>query len=229
MKLGIIVLARLSSSRLPCKALLEFGGKPLIQHVLDRISFQFDKDLIVLATSLKSSDDRLASFVEGLGYKVYRGSLENVAERFMNAAISNDFDIAVRVTGDSLFADPQIITDLVEFFFNNSYDIVSNRKIKSYPIGQTYEVVDISKYKRFYKLFSRADDFEHVTNFFYEFEDLLNVKIGHFKNPDGIFREISLAIDTKDDYQRITNLFKNNPNMANLTYKEIYKFYEEHF
>ena len=229
MNLGIVVLARLSSSRLPGKALMDIGGKPLIKHVLDRISKKFDKNLVVVATSTETSDDRLAIYIKGLGYNVFRGSLENVAERFMFAALENSFDTVVRVTGDSLFADPNIINDLLKVYLSGSYDIVSNRKIKSYPVGQTFEVINVRRYQDFYKLFKVSDDFEHVTNFFYQYEDLLKINLGHHQNPDGVFREISLALDTKEDFEKISQLFLIDYALEHKSYKEIYKLYEEQF
>lgn len=229
LNIGVIVLSRLNSSRLPGKALKQVGTKPLIKHVLDRLFVGFDMESIVLATSIEQSDDELVEYTQKLGLNTFRGSLENVAERFLCAAQNGGFDVVIRVTGDSLFTDVHIIKELLKYYSDGGYDFVSNRKFKSYPMGQTFEIVNVEKFAQVYKLFCEAEDFEHVTKFVYEHENELKWKIGHYVNPDGVHRNISLALDTVSDFEKLNQLLLRFPELEYSNYLDVINKYEKLF
>jgi len=104
----------MSSSRLPGKSLAPLVGKPLIWHVIHRLSKSETVDEIALATSDQPSDDSLADYVSGLGIRVIRGPLDDVLRRFVMAAEVTDADIVVRVTGDAVLVDPNVVDLLVD-------------------------------------------------------------------------------------------------------------------
>lgn len=196
----IILLSRLSSKRLPGKALIEINGTPLIGHLIKRFNINLGENWGLVATSIESSDDPLASYVSSLGVNCQRGSLNNVAERFMEAASTTGKEYVVRITGDSLFIDTAIIEDLVEIAINESADLVSNRKYQTYPVGQTVEVVKVTTFVKEYHNFNKPEHFEHVTQYFYE-EGRAFLNVIHVKNPAGIHRSLSMAIDTAKDLE----------------------------
>ncbi len=206
MKAPIILLSRYSSSRLPGKALLPIKGLPLIEHIVKRFQIHFGNDWGILATSVEKSDDAIHDFAVSKGINCFRGSLENVAKRFLDASIITNQKYVVRITGDSIFIDQNIIREFTDIAMKGDYDLVSNRKSKTYPIGQTVEVIKVETFEKEYKHFSRPDHFEHVTSYFYE-DSLKEFKIAHINNPLGTHRTISMAIDTPEDYQRACLIF----------------------
>ena len=226
-RVGVVILSRLSSKRLPGKALLQINQKPILQYIIERLQNFIDKDSIILATSTESSDNKICEFAKVNGINFYRGSLENVAERFMEASISRGFDYAIRITGDSIFIDGNIYKTMINKVRLVDYDMISNRKHQTYPIGQTFEVINMESYKNYYKKFSSPEDFEHVTHYLYNYEKKDKINIYHHINPDGVFRNVSLAIDTINDFKMAKKVINELDNkLSNVEYKKIYKLYE---
>jgi spore coat polysaccharide biosynthesis protein SpsF len=105
MRIGIIVLCRYSSSRLPGKILLPLYGKPILEYILEKITSVVPKDSVVVCTSDLKTDDSISTYCTDKGYNCFRGSLDNVAQRFLNCADHYQFDYIVRINGDNLFLD----------------------------------------------------------------------------------------------------------------------------
>ena len=99
---GFIIQARLGSSRLPGKALLFFRGSTIIGSILDQlIEAGVSKTSICIATSTSKLDDVLSLYLEGLGYRMFRGDEEDVLSRFQGAAVATEFKNIIRLTGDN--------------------------------------------------------------------------------------------------------------------------------
>jgi spore coat polysaccharide biosynthesis protein SpsF (cytidylyltransferase family) len=225
-KIGIIILSRFNSSRLPGKALIEFDGKPLLAKIIERLSYVFGKNDITIATSAESSDDPIEKLALTEGIEVFRGDLNNVASRFFEAAANKKLDYAVRITGDSLFIDPAIVIKLLDFLKTEDFDLISNRT-ETYPIGQTIEIVNIETMARLIGNFNNCDDREHVTQYFYKNESALALKIHCHKNEDGRFRDLSLAVDTSEDLAQARKVIAViGDRFRNVGYKEIYNLYK---
>lgn len=224
-KAPIILLSRLSSRRLPGKALININGAPLIEHIINRLNYSFGNNWGLVATSTEPDDERLALYVTSIGVDCYRGSLNNVAERFMEAALTTDSKYVVRITGDSIFIDTSIINRLVEIALDTNADLVSNRKYQTYPIGQTVEVVNVDTYQREFQNLNKPEHFEHVTQFYYE-DGKENLNIIHTTNPDGIHRSFSMAIDTLQDFELAKRVISR---LGEQVYKLDYKSIENEY
>jgi len=135
MKIGIVILSRMDSSRLPGKALLDIAGKPIIGHVLSFCQKVDGIDSIALATSNRLVDEPLSEFAKTNGIVCIRGSLDNVAERFLLAMEALDLDAAVRINGDSPLNDPALISEGILRFRKGNFDLVSNVPQRTYPFG----------------------------------------------------------------------------------------------
>ena len=109
-----VVQARTSSSRLPGKVMMPIVGTPMIIHQLWRVQRSKLIDKIILATSDNVSDDQLALLCERAGFNVFRGSLNNVLDRFQKAIAKEDYANIVRITGDCPLCDPKIIDDVIQ-------------------------------------------------------------------------------------------------------------------
>lgn len=223
-KVGVVVLARFNSARLPGKVLKKINGKPVLQYIIERLLQVFDNNSIIISTSDESTDDPIVKFSKLNKIKYYRGSLTNVAERFYNAAILNDFEYAVRINGDNIFVDTNLLRKMKELTFHNDYDFISNVKERSFPKGMSIEIVRLRYYEKWIKEIFKSDRYkEHVTLYLYE-------KISensHFYIKNEIIKEASglqLALDTEEDFLRsskIINRFKKPHWEYNL--KEIFK------
>ncbi len=140
MKIGVIIQARMSSQRLPDKVLTMVNGKPLLQYLLERLTHCSSIDQIVVATSEDKSDDPIAVFCHEYGALCFRGPLQNVAKRFYMALEKYNLDAFVRVCCDSPMLDQKLIDQGVKLF-NGEYDLVTNTLRRSYPVGQSVEVI----------------------------------------------------------------------------------------
>ena len=130
-----IVQARMSSTRLPGKVLKKLDREPLIKILFQRLSRSKMIDKIILATSASEENDVLEDYVKSLGYEVYRGSEDDVLDRFYGAAQKHQPETIVRITGDCPIIDPQLVDDIIDLYQENKIDYVSNTDPPTYPDG----------------------------------------------------------------------------------------------
>ena len=199
-KIGAVILSRMDSTRLPGKALLEAGGRPLLFYVLAFCRKIDGIDAIALATSDRMVDEPLAKFAKMNGITCIRGSLDNVAERFLSAMESLNLDAAVRINGDSPLINPRLISDCIQRFKGGNFDLVSNVPKRTYPYGMSVEVVGTNAMKHACAVMSDLQHREHVTKYFYDHQDKFNISIVTSGKPQ--FSEVQLAIDTREDFDR---------------------------
>ena len=223
---GIVISVRYNSSRLYGKALLDLCGKPSIQYLIDRLLLEFKKENIIIATSIEKHDDVIDKFCLKNNLKCYRGSLDNVAERFLNAAINLNKKFVFRVTGDSIFLDVKLLNKISKKI-EKDFLIITNRLNKDFPIGQSIDLININQYSSNFNLLKNEFDLEHVTSYF--FRNKKNFKIINLKNEKGVFRSKSLALDSKDDFKNAKLFLLSNFNYTPKTpYYKIYNYYLNH-
>lgn len=210
-KIGAVILARYSSNRLPGKALLEINNKKVLKYIIERLSKVIPKSNIIVATSDDVSDDVIDRFCSTEDIKCYRGSLEDVASRFYEAAVKNKWEYAIRINGDNIFVDTSILNDMIKITNSNKYDFVSNVRHRTFPKGMSIEIVRLNFYKTMLNEILKSNYYkEHVTIYLYENEDKVNHY--YFLNKS-VPRAagIQLALDTEEDFDRtvkIVNQFK---------------------
>ena len=205
MSIGAIILARLTSSRLPAKGLRDIAGKKLLQHIVDGLYTCRCLDKVIVATSSQSDDDEIETFCNRNGILCFRGSLENVAERFLGAARFYDLTHAVRINGDNLFVNPELVDDIC-LKVAEGFDFVSNVPGRTYPNGMSVELVSTNVYANLYQEFSQDDHFEHVTSYIYQNDT--NLAKYYFKNIKATeAHSIQLAVDTKYDFELAKAVF----------------------
>lgn len=136
-----VIQARMGSSRLPGKVLMDLAGRPAIRWVLDRVSTARSIDEIWLATSTLEKDEPLAAYVEGLGYHVLRGSEADVLSRFAEIAWHTGAGTLVRITGDCPFIDPAVIDMVVSRHLEKRADYTTNTNPATFPDGLDVEVI----------------------------------------------------------------------------------------
>jgi len=204
MRIVAIVQARMSSQRLPGKILADMGGRPLLQVLLDGLSKGLRGIPVLVATSTDPTDDAVADLCAGLGVSVHRGPLEDVALRFAQVVRKEALGAFVRISGDSPFLDPHLVSTAVGLFRRERPDLVSNVNPRTFPKGQSVEVVDGSVFLQSYGLFEESDDYEHVTRYFYQHAE--RYRIVSLLNDVDMSGE-TLAVDTPEDLGKARELF----------------------
>lgn len=158
-----IVQARMRSTRLPGKVLEDIAGRPMLWHVVSRVRHAKLVDQVVVATSEKASDDPIASFCECEGIACFRGSENDVLDRFYRAARQFGADVVVRITADCPLLDPVIIDRVIQECRTGTYDYVTNTLRYTYPDGLDVEVFSFEALERAWREAMTQTQREHVT------------------------------------------------------------------
>ena len=210
MNIGVIIQARSSSSRLPRKVLkpLPFDSDIcVLQQVIRRVSKSKLIDNVIVATSTNEEDNEIVEVAKKENIPYYRGSLENVLERYYNAAKLNDLDIIVRITSDCPCIDSDVIDEIIQNHLDLNVDYTSNSLKHSYPRGIDVEVINFDVLKRAYLEASENYEKEHVTPFIYKShptEFKINLYVQDEDNSD-----VRITLDTPQDYALLCCVYDN--------------------
>ena len=209
---AVILQARMSSSRLPGKVLRPILGKPMLQRHLERVSRIRHRHRLIVATSSRKDDEAIAGLCLTLGVECYRGSLDDVLDRYYQAARRYNPEIIVRLTGDCPLADPEVIDRGLEFFLNHDFDYVSNSIDRTYPIGLDVEIFRFTCLEQAAEEAVLPSEREHVTPFIHKQTD--RFKIGQFT--DKVDRsQHRWTVDEPEDFEFVKavyeNLYPENP------------------
>ncbi len=201
----VVIQARSSSKRFTNKVLYPIYGKPLIFHLIDNLQKTKKKINIVVSTSNHKSDDKLANLLRLNNINVYRGSLLNVALRLFNTAKKYNSNYFVRISGDSPLFDFRILDKALLIKKKiKRFDIVSNVFPRTFPKGQSVEIIRTSIIKKNLSKFN-INHKEHVTSYFYENSSKFRIKnfINNYK-----YTPLKLSIDTINDLNKIKKKIK---------------------
>lgn len=161
--------ARMGSSRLPGKVLMDIHGQPALWRLVDRLRQCAFVDDVVVATSISPLDDVLADWCSERGIACFRGSEEDVLNRVVEAHKFMRSDIVVEITGDCPLTDPAIVDLGVETFLAHDVDVVTNCGLKlTWPMGQYVQVFPLALLDEVDKTVDDAAVHEHVSLYFYE-------------------------------------------------------------
>lgn len=160
-----ILQARMSSSRLPGKVMLEVAGKSMLEHMIKRISRSKKLDKIIVATTEQTIDDVIVQLSEKMNIQCFRGSEDDVLFRYLQAAEISNASIIVRLCGDSPLLDALTIDNVVESYCKSNYDYVSNLlpPHRTYPDGMGVEVFSSEILKKVHIAAKKLAEREHVT------------------------------------------------------------------
>jgi spore coat polysaccharide biosynthesis protein SpsF len=204
-----IIQARMSSSRLPGKVLLDLNGQPMLVRVVERTRRAKTIADIIIATTSDPSDDPIEALCRERGYPVYRGSMFDVLDRYYGAAQQAGAEIIVRVTADCPVIDPQVIDEVVQAFIREGADFAANRLPppwkRTYPIGLDTEVCSFAGLERAWKEAGLQFEREHVMPFFYRVEGRFKVVVIDHDPDCGAYR---WTVDTQEDLQLLREIFR---------------------
>jgi spore coat polysaccharide biosynthesis protein SpsF len=199
----------MGSSRLPGKIMKELNGKPILQHIIDFLKFSKMVEKIVIATTNLQEDDVVDSFAKKLGIDCFRGSSENVLDRFYKCAKKYKANLIIRLTADNPLINPKIIDDLINLCKKFDCDYASNCLNLTYPYGySTCEIFTFSTLSKLYETQKDPKTLEHVTYFIRKNPNLFNIR--ELKAPENLSRpNWKLSVDTIDDYIKMKKIFSN--------------------
>lgn len=225
MKIIAIVQARMNSTRLPGKVMLDINGRPVIEILLNRLMKSKTLDDVIVATTNSPSDDVLVNCVTELGFKAYRGAENDVLQRYYLAAVQERTDAIVRITADCPLIDSGLVDQVVALFKNNNLDYCSNREPETYPDGLDVEVIKFSALQKAHENAINQFDREHVTPFIIGSDSFKKEYIQNhidfsmyrwtldypedFEVINGIFS--IMAPDIFFDWENVLDLEKSNP------------------
>lgn len=175
MNAAIVIQARMRSTRLPGKVLRKIGGVSVLEWTIRRARQARAARSVVVATSLSHHDDAIEAFTKDLGCACYRGSEQDVLDRFIQAGESVSADTLVRITADCPFLDPDLIDKMIEFCGSEDLDYTGCVHERSYPRGLDAEVVRLSSLRRVAASGLEQRHREHVTPYLYEHPELFSI------------------------------------------------------
>jgi len=158
-----LIQARMGSTRFPGKSLVDVAGHPMLWQVIERVRAAATVDKVVVATTDKPSDDPIAALCGDEGIPCFRGSADDVLDRFYQAARAHQADAIVRITGDCPLIDPAVIDKIVSRFRHGDCDYASNVLRYTYPDGLDTEVFSFSALEAAWREASSPAEREHVT------------------------------------------------------------------
>lgn len=208
MKILAITQARIGSTRLPEKIMKKINGETLLEIHLKRILQSKMISKLKVATTTEPDAIQIVDICNKLGIEFYRGSLNNVLERFYMTALPEKPDWIIRLTSDCPLIDPVVIDKVINHAISNNFDYVSNTLKPTYPDGIDVEVFKFSALDKAYNEASLTSELEHVTPYIWKNSSF---KGGNLFTSDCVankddFSEIRLTVDTMEDFQVIENL-----------------------
>ena len=207
-----IIQARMSSSRLPGKVLKSVVGKPMLGHIVERLSWVPAINKIVVATSGEATDQPIYEFCQQNSIICYRGSLNDVLDRFYQTALKYGADAVIRITGDCPCVDPELVTKLINLFQRGNYDHVGIATGAGaifdegrFPNGLDAECFRFESLEKAWREATEAADREHVTPYIWRNKNIF--KCGSLK-PDKDYSNIRLSVDHREDFELATEIFE---------------------
>ena len=200
-----ILQARMGSTRLPGKVLMPVLGKPMLALQIERIKRAKKVDKIILATSTENDDQAIVNLAKNLGVEYYQGSLENVLERFYQAAVPYQPNHVVRLTGDCPLSDPELIDAAITCHLNNNFDYTSNTLQPTFPDGLDVEVMTWQALSDAYHEARLPSEKEHVTPFIHQ--KPLRYQLGYFQNATDV-SQLRWTVDEEKDFELVKNIYE---------------------
>lgn len=229
-KVAAVIAARMGARRLPGKVLAPIMGRPILSLLIERVKRAKNIDGIVVATTVKQEDDKIAVLGRKEGVKVFRGSEKDVLRRVLMAAKKYHGDIVVRLTGDNPLTDPAYIDKGVKLFLTGKYDYVANDNIElTMPRGLDVEIFSVKSLEKISRITKNPDDREHVTRFFYQHPKIFRLKAFGPPKKDWLPGR-HLAVDTREDLGRVRKIFEAlYPKDKDFDYQDIVNLLKSRF
>lgn len=203
MRAVAIVQARMGSTRLPGKVLMQLAGRSVLERVIRRLRRSSKLSTIVVATTTSPNDDCIVTECERLGVKSYRGSEPDVLDRYYRAVEATEADVVVRVTSDCPLIDAEVLDETIAEFESTRADYVSNCVPRTFPRGLDAEVIARSALAQAWQEAGNPYQREHVTPYIYEHPELFKLCF-HRTTVD--YSRYRWTLDTAEDFELLNEV-----------------------
>jgi spore coat polysaccharide biosynthesis protein SpsF len=209
-----IIQARMSSTRLPGKVLLDLAGQPMLARVVERTRQARTIDRVIVATTVEPEDEPLVELCHRRGWTVSRGSRDDVLDRYYQAALSDGADPIVRITSDCPLIDPGLIDRVVEQLRGTgssesasvAVDYASNiNPRRTYPRGLDVEAFPFAALSTAWREDGEPTGREHVTPFLYRHPERFRIALVESERPEAASHRWS--VDTPEDYELLRRIY----------------------
>ncbi len=224
-----IIQARMGSSRLPGKVLLNLGGRPVLAQEAIRAARAELVHELVIATTTDAADDPIEAFCEENGYACFRGNVYDVLDRYYQAAKWVGADIIVRLTADCPMIDPQVIDEVLRQFITSGADFGCNRLPppwkRTFPIGLDVEVCTFAALERAWNEAEIKYEREHVMPYLYDEPGRFKVIVVDAEDDQGALR---WTVDTPQDLEMLRRFWALLGDRDDFTWREALAVYQAH-
>ena len=209
MTIYAIVQARMGSTRLPGKVLMNLADKPVLEHVIDRLNQSNYINQVIVATSDNKENEPIFRLCDSKHVLCFRGSEDDVLDRFYQACIHfgvNSNDILIRITSDCPLIDNEIVDKTIKLHLDENNDYTSNTMPCTYPDGLDCEVFSFNILTKAWKNANLSSEREHVTLYIRNHPEIF--KLGGLRN-DVDYSDLRWTLDEKEDFILIDEIYKN--------------------
>ncbi len=206
MTIGIVIQARIGSSRFRGKVLKPLAGNSMLYRIIHRADKATRPDSMIAAVPFGSSNGKVAEEAETAGANVVRGSEDDVLARFIQTILRHNLDLVVRLTADNPFVDAKVIDAMIDRFLKTDIDYLHNVRNSGYPLGTSVEVVRSSALEEAFVRSDQQADHEHVTSYVYRRDKGYQTAV--FRRDEPV-DDIRLTVDTQKDYQLASWIYEN--------------------
>ena len=210
-KVTAIIQARMTSTRLPGKVLMEVIERPLLSYQIERLRFSKTIDEIIIATTVNREDDPIVELVQKEGLDFYRGSENDVLGRYYQTAKKCNASHIMRLTADSPLIDPDICDSIANAYFENGVDYI--RTGESFAEGLDCEIIGFRALTQAWQEAKLKAEREHVTLYIRNHPELFKTMLKENETDDSRYR---ITVDEEEDFLVVKtileNLYKGNDN-----------------
>jgi len=207
-KVITIVQARMGSSRLPGKVMKSILGKPILLLQIERMKWAKQCGHIVVATSTHENDNLIEDICLQHNIDIFRGSEEDVLDRHYECAKKYGANIVSKIPSDCPLIDPSVIDKVFNYFFQGSFDYVSNLHPASYPDGNDVEVFTFNALEKAARQASRKLEREHTTPFFWENPGLFTLGNVLWEEDKDYSMSHRFTLDYQEDFLFIKKVYE---------------------
>lgn len=228
LKIVMIIQARMGATRLPGKPLKKVMDRPLLSYLIERLKRVNNISTLIIATTTQPQDDLIETFCKKEKITVFRGSEEDVLDRYYQAAKKYQADVIIRITADCPLIDPKVIEQAIQFYLTHYplYDYVSNTHKRTFPRGMDVELFSMQCLEEAAQEARLKNEREHVTPFIYNHPE--RYKIGEIQYSSNQANH-RWTVDTPEDLALISLILQTlYPRHPQFTLQEILQELDNH-
>ena len=206
--IGCIIQARIGSTRLPGKVMQKIDNASILDYVINQVKFSKRIEKIIVATTNLTEDDVICEHLALQKIEFFRGSSEDVLDRYYQCAKKFAIDNIVRITADNPLIDPNIVDVVIDEYKNNKCDFATNTLHRTFPYGTEVEVFSFKSLEKTWKNAKKPSEREHVTPFIRDPQNgfiLINTEYQED------FSHLRYTVDRIEDLKLVKEIVKNIP------------------